>query len=492
MILSLLFCLAAFAADLRLNELEPKLDAFVKDFQPVENTGIAVGIVKDGELVFFKGYGYRDREKKLPVTEHTVFAIGSATKTFVSTSLAMLQEEGKVDFNAPVREYLPGFALENAEVAAQANLNDLLSHQVGLPRHDLLWYLTPFSTLDLFSKLKYLEMDKNPGMGFRSGKMQYNNLMFMTAGMVLEKVAGESWQRFVADRILRPLDMRETSFTVTGFDREDAALPYAKDALLPYKALDSVSAAGSINSSVSDLAKWVSFHLGKGRGLIRPESLSELSVRRSADSEPARGIDMGYGLGMMLTAIGDKVVSYHGGNIDGFSALVSFLPEDGLGVIVLVNQNGASNFEFPFMVKQGDKAIALFPRIIYDHLLSLKGVPPALGTLEDLNKAVAKLRLPELSLSSPMQMFGLVGAPSGGNFDHPAYGTISLVSEFDGSLSLNYYGNIFPLTPAAEPGKYESAGIPVEIEREGEKLTAVSVGFEPAVKPIRFVVLPKP
>jgi CubicO group peptidase (beta-lactamase class C family) len=486
MFLSLLFCLSAFAADLKLGELEPKLDAFVKDFQPVENTGIAVGVVKDGELVFFKGYGYRDREKKLPVTEHTVFAIGSATKTFVSTSLAMLQEEGRVDFNAPIRNYLPGFALISADATSQANLNDLLSHQVGLPRHDLLWYLTPFSTPDLFSKLKYLEMDKNPGMGFRSGKMQYNNLMFMTAGIVLEKMSGQSWQQFVADRLLRPLGMKETSFTVTGFDREDAALPYAKETLLPYKGLDSVSAAGSINSTVSDLAKWVSFHLNAGQGLMKPASLAQLSVRRSDASNPERGMDLGYGLGMMLTAVGDKVVSYHGGNIDGFSAFVSFLPEAGLGVIVLVNQNGAANFQYPMAVKQGDQTIALFPRIIYDHFLGLPA-KPALGSLDDLRETFADLRLPELSMPPASQVFGLIGAASGGNLTHPAYGTISLVNDFEGNLSLNYYGNIFPLAATGEAGKYESSGMPVEIEREGERLMAISVGFEPAVKPIRFV-----
>lgn len=488
MLLSLLFCLIAFAspADLRLGELEPKLDAFVKNFQPVENTGIAVGIVKGGELVFFKGYGYRDREKKLPVTEHTVFAIGSATKTFLSTSLAMLQEEGKVDFGAPVRNYLPGFSLESEEVAAQATLNDLLSHQVGLPRHDLLWYLAPFSTLDLFAKLKYLELDKRPDMGFRSGKMQYNNLMFMTASLLLEKAAGESWQRFVADRILQPLGMKETSFSLTGFDREDAALPYANDSLLAYKGLDSVSAAGSMNSSVSDLAKWVSFHLNAGQGLMRPESLAALSVRRSDGSIPERGIDLGYGLGMMLTAVGDKVVSYHGGNIDGFSSFISFLPEAGLGVIVLVNQNDTPNFQYPMAVKQGGQTIALFPRIIYDHFLGL-AEKPALGSMEELKSALADLRVQEMAFSKAAPVFTLVSAASGGNLSHPAYGTISLVTEFDGSLSLNYYGNIFPLKPTGEAGKYESSGIPVEIEREGEKLTAVSVGFEPAVKPIRFV-----
>jgi CubicO group peptidase (beta-lactamase class C family) len=314
--------------------------------------------------------------------------------------------------------------------------------------------------------------------------MQYNNLMFMTAGILVEKITGRSWQQFVTGRILQPLGMKETSFSLTGFSGEDAALPYAGESRLAYKGLDSVSAAGSMNSTVSDLAKWVSFHLAGGHGLIRPESLANLSVRRSDASNLERGMDLGYGLGMMLTAVGDQVISYHGGNIDGFSSFVSFLPEAGLGVIVLVNQNGAANFQYPMAVKEGNETIALFPRIVYDHFLGLEE-REAHWSLEDLETALADLRVDDLSASAPV--FSLLSSASGGNLQHPAYGVISLVTEFDGSLSLNYYGNIFPLTPTGEAGKYESMGIPVEIEREGEKLMAVNVGFEPAVKPIRFV-----
>lgn len=502
MVLSLLFCLSALAApaDLRLAELEPKLDAFVKTYQPVENTGIAVGIVKDGELVFFKGYGYRDREKKLPVTEHTVFAIGSITKMFVATSLAMLQDEGKVSFDQPVKLYLPEFGLESPAVAEQANLYDLLSHQTGLPRHDILAIFSPFNTLELISKLPYLEMNKAEGMGFRSGKMQYNNLMFMVAGHLVRKLSGTSWYEFVRERIAGPIGMRETSYSIDGFDTADAALPYRKDDRIPYYSIGGAAAAGSMNSTVADMAKWIAFHLADGQGLMRRGSLAKMYEKRSDGSVPEQGIDLGYGLGMMLGLVDGKTVVYHGGNINGFSAHASFMPDTGVGLVVLVNQDGAGNFQHPFLVKQGDQSIPLLPYVVYDHFLKNKnpgGAPLSRGFLE---KALASAGVPEqLSLAGPSRYFGLVNSAFyGGSFSEMAYGNISVVMKGEAEWSLNYYGMIFDLIPAGETGKFwlssegKSIGMPVEFEMDGALVKAVSVGFEPAVKPIRFVAQPKP
>jgi CubicO group peptidase (beta-lactamase class C family) len=499
MILSLLFCLGAFAADLRLNELEPKLDAFVKDFQPVENTGIAVGIVKDGELVFFKGYGYRDREKKLPVTQHTVFAIGSVTKMFVSTSLAILQEEGRVDFSTPVKNYLPGFALENSIATEQASLNDLLSHQTGLPRHDYLWYFTPFTPQELFGKLPLLETDKREGMGFRSGRMQYNNLMYITSGLLIRKLSGQPWQEFVRDRLTGPLGMKATTFDLSGFDSEDAALPYLAAERLPYKPLNSAGAAGSINSNVADMAKWVGFHLAKGKGLVSPEALSALYQKHSDSSNPAMGIESGYGLGTMLASVGGKTVIYHGGNIDGFTAHASFMPETGIGLVVLVNQNGAGNFEYPFSVEEekGKPPIPLFPYIVYDHFLKNSGSDAGAVTRGALNEFSAAFERPlggqaqdfietvQLATASPFYF--------GGNYADLAYGNLSVVTKADLSLSLNYYGTLFDLMPTENPNLFwvgvdgVKSVISVEFETVGNDVAAVKVLFEPAVKPIRFI-----
>src|SRR5207253_572252 len=133
-----------------------------------------IAIIQDGQVVLEHGYGFRDRAHRLPVTPNTLFAIGSATKAFTNTALSMLREKGLIDFDQPIRKYLPDFRMSDEAVASQITLKDMLSHQSGLPRHDFLWYLTPFSRDQLFRKIAFLQL--NPKMGFRQG-FQYNNLM---------------------------------------------------------------------------------------------------------------------------------------------------------------------------------------------------------------------------------------------------------------------------------------------------------------------------
>lgn len=498
-ILLVFLAFTSHAAEINLEGLEPKMDAFVNAFQPVADTGIAVGVVKDGRLVFFKGYGYRDREKKLPVTENTVFAIGSATKSFVSTSLAMLQEEGKVSFEEPLRSYLPHFSLESPEATEQATLNDLLSHQTGLPRHDFLWYIPPFSTPELFRKLSYLEMNKKPGMGFRSGKMQYNNLMFMTAGLVLEEKAGQSWPDFVRTRILQPLGMKETSFALSGFSEASApAFGYAKEELMPYKSLENVSAAGSMNSTVADLVRWVSFHLDGGKPLMSGESLSRLYEPRSSISES--GIEINYGLGMMLNTVAGKTVVWHGGNIDGFSAHVSFVPEAGVGLIVLVNQNGAGNFQFPIKVEigEGKAPIPLFTHVIYEHLLT--GAGPQPNPEPKLESVMASLDLPGIERSlveQPIFRQAMLADTKKftGKFSEIAYGNLSVLESEQGDLVVDYYGTKFSLLPTDRANVFDlffrgqKAEMTAEFEFTDGKMTALIIPLEKAVRPIRFRIL---
>jgi hypothetical protein len=329
--------------------------------------------------------------------------------------------------------------------------------------------------------------------------MQYNNLMFMVAGHLVRKVSGSSWFEFVRERIVRPLGMGETSFSVDGFDTKDAALPYAGKTRIPYYSIAGAAAAGAMNSSVTDMAKWLSFHLAKGNGLIRPESLAKMYEKRSDSSMPEKGIDLGYGLGMMLGLVDGKTVVYHGGNINGFSAHVSFMPETGIGLVVLVNQDGAGNFQHPFLVKEGNqsKSIPLLPYIVHDHFLKDEARGGSPISKASLDGVLASAGVPgQLSLPGPSHLLALANAAFyGGSFSEIAYGNISVVMKVDSEWALNYYGMVFDLLPAGEPNKFwlgsegKSIGMPVEFEMDGAVVAAVNVGFEPAVKPIRFVQL---
>lgn len=508
------------------SNLEKQMDAFVEKFQMVPEMGIAVGIVRGQELVYFKGYGYRDREKKLPVTVNTRFAIGSVTKNFVSTSFALLQQEGRLRFSDPVRTILPDFELELSEVAKQATFEDIFSHQVGLPRHDFLWYFTPFSASELFQKLRHLENDKREGMGFRSGKMQYNNLMFMVAGLALEKIVAKTWTNYVRDSFLLPLEMNDTTFSIDGFTGGESALGYAREEALPYKSLDSVGPAGSINSTIKDMAKWVAFHLSgstKNGQLLSQESLENLHKSRS--SMGVGGIQLGYGLALMVSKVGDHEVIHHGGNIDGFSAMMAFVPKQNVGIVVLTNQNGAGNFQYPIQVKEkeGQPAISLFPYLILENLLPksessgaaidknvasslLSNLDSPSANFDSISKS--KTFFLPLDLQAPVALPTSPGGPSQdpsapqpsspiftGSFYEPAYGKLELRSGEKGEQIFHYYNAIFEMKASGKENVYDlhllngggSTGLKVEVSKVGAQVESILVPFEPAVRHLRFV-----
>lgn len=498
--LSALILIVSASQAANLKGLEAKLDVFVKELQPVENTGIAVGVVHGGKLVFFKGYGYRDQAKQLPVTEETLFRIGSNTKSFVATNLAMLFEKKLLDLNDPVQKFIPEFQLSDKQVAKEASTVDLLSHRVGLPRHDVLWYMTPFSRGELIDRLQYLEMNKKPGQGFRM-TMQYNNLMYMVLGQLTENVSGLSWEESITENILNPLEMNNTNFSVDEMQRqENHAKPYAATYNLPFKQYDAMSSAGVMNSNVNDLAKWVSFQLSKGKAKEGIQLLSEtMQERMFQEHSETKNDNVKYGLGWVLSTIGQKKLIWHNGNIDGFSALISFVPEEDLGLIILVNQPDSPLLQFPIELEAKGKKIKPMPVLIYEHLLNIKSAVPS----------EEKQAKPHFSF--PADSFGFdveskkkimseltdIGTEFIGDFSDKGYGTIMLYFDSNRQMWMNYYqGNDWLLEPTSTPDIYKvtptifgiksSESILVELVRSGNKITAILVPFEPEVSPIRF------
>ncbi|MEL6720890.1 MAG: serine hydrolase, partial [Bacteroidota bacterium] len=323
------------------------VDSLMEELQAV---GMGVGILKGGKIILAEGFGYSNYENKVEADENTIFAIGSSSKAFTTMGLGMLSDKDELDWDKPVIEYMPDFKLMDEFATQEMTAIDLVTHQSGLPRHDIMWYATDFSRADLYSRLRYLE----PTKSFRT-TFQYQNLMYMTAGILIEKISGDTWEDFTKEQIFQPLGMKRSNLSVEDMQKEDNhALPYqVKDeaiAKMDFRNIDAVGPAGSINSTVNDMLKWVQLHLdlGKfnGKELVNEATVKKMhSPHKTIIGSGTGNANFGpssYGLGWFISNYGDTYFVQHGGNIDGFSALVVLLPKEDIGMVFLSNQNGSS------------------------------------------------------------------------------------------------------------------------------------------------------
>ncbi len=346
------------------------LDEFIVEQMKEWNVpGLAIAIVRDGKVVHSKGYGFRDVERKLAVTPATLFAIGSITKSFAVVTLGMLADEGKLDWDKPVREYLPSFRLYDPVASERITVRDLVSHRSGLPGHDFFMYETGFSQKEMIERLRYLE----PSQDLRT-TYQYSNLLFMTAGYLAGQLAGTTWEELTRQKVLVPLGMGRTNFSVRESQKTgDFALPYQKVneevKEIPHVFLNfpEEGAAGIINSSVEDMSRYLLFYLNEGNDgksqILSRNNILQMQTSMIAMPWP-RYTEFGhwsYGMGLRITTYrGHKLVS-HGGGLGGFSAFFSFLPAEEIGVVVLTN----SENPLPTIVTHN----------AYDRLLGLEHVP---------------------------------------------------------------------------------------------------------------------
>jgi CubicO group peptidase (beta-lactamase class C family) len=333
-------------------QTQSKLERFrhlVDSLRIKQNTpGLAIGMVKDGKTILLDGFGYRDLENKLPATANTQFAIGSSSKAFTSLCLGIMADRDQLDWEKPIVQYLPDFKLYDAFATQSMNALDLLSHRSGLPRHDLMWYGSNFSRKEIFERLQFLP----PNKPLRT-TWQYNNLMFMTAGYMVERVTGTSWEKYVETEIFQPLGMKNSNTSVAGLTKyKEAAKAYSLEekhnVLLPYRNLDAIGPAGSINSTATDMLQWVRLHLSDGKlGDIRIVSDRELKRLHTPQMLMLDAMfvtspeltDPSYALGWFVYRQKGIRIVEHGGNIDGFTALVYLVPEKDFGLVILCNQN---------------------------------------------------------------------------------------------------------------------------------------------------------
>ena len=332
-----------------------------------EVPGVVVGVVADGEPVFVEGFGTRRVGHNLPVTADTPFAICSCTKAFTTVLLQMLAEEGVLDWDRPVREMLPEFEMFDRVIGERLTTRDLVTHRCGLPRHDYVWYGSSATRAELVHALRHLE----PTADLRT-TYQYQNLMYMTAGYLAGKLLDSSWEALVQERILDPLGMAATTLSLAGMTSSDAgARPHemfrSKAREVPYRSLDAVGPAGSINSTVNDMTRWLRLHLGagrvEGRRFLKAQSLRDIhqphmSIGNGGDEAEFQLVT--YGLGWTELSYRGHRVATHSGGIDGFRCRTSLLLEEGVGTVVLTN----SDTELPHVLTWE----------LFDRLLGLKPV----------------------------------------------------------------------------------------------------------------------
>ncbi len=398
--------------------------------------GLSIGVVVDGSLIYAKGFGFRDLEKKLPVTKDTLFPIGSCSKAFTSFVMGSFVDEGFLSWDEPIVNICPDFRLSDPYATQHITMRDILSHRSGLPRHDFMWYNSEMTRNEVIQKLRYLE----PSCCFRE-RYQYNNLMYLVAGHVAEELSGKAWEELVREKILQPLDMRRTNFSVKAMQEgSDFACPYIEknDRLekMKFRDISLIGPAGAINSSVEDLSHWMIMQLNggvyHGTSCIRSSTLQEIhtpQVTIPGSPEVKESFLYSSGLGWLLASYRGQYVVSHDGVSDGFTSTVGILPKQGIGVVVLANRNLTSLPRFLFLQ-------------VVDRLLEL----PFLDHLQEGLETVRKNKYPFQEKKDDENHLRKKGTtPSHllenfmGEYEHPGYGTV-FVDLINGDLSLTFHG----------------------------------------------------
>jgi len=347
-------------------------DYVSKSLRDWEVPGLAIAIVKDDRVVLAKGYGVKKLGDPAPVSERTIFAIGSSSKAFTAASVAMLVDEGKLKWDDPVTKYLPGFELYDPYVTRELKVRDLLSHRSGLERGDLLWYGTEYDRDEILRRSRFLK----PTWSLRS-TFGYQNLMYLAAGQLIARVSGKSWDQFVKERIFAPLGMEGSNTSVKDLKNSDnVASPHAKIEdkvrVIPWRNIDNIAPAGSINSNVVEMTQWLRLHLAQGefqkRRLLSSGAAKEMQTSHTViRAEPPYSLwypeanFLNYGLGWFLHDYRGRKVVEHGGAIDGMRAQVAMIPEEKLGLVILTNMNGTT-LPLAIMYKVFDAYLAASPR----------------------------------------------------------------------------------------------------------------------------------
>jgi len=444
-------CSPAHAQDTSVTAKLAGFDAYMTQVMRDWNVpGIGVGVVVKNKLVFARGYGYRDYGNKLPFTPTTVVPIASNTKLFTVMAMGLLVDEGKIDWDKPVRQFVPSVQFNNDELNASVTVRDMLAHRTGVTRHDMIWYKSPFTRQQLFERLKYLE----PSQPMRTTFL-YNNLMYGASGYIIELLSGKTWEQFVQGRIFQPLGMTSTVFSIDDVIKQsDHGVPFTErrdsDSLyaIPYyREQGAIGPAGAINSNIQDLSHWLIALMNAGRfegrqvipaGVVK--ATLEPSIAMPNTTLEAFGwgelLNAAYGMGRWTASYRGHLLAYHGGDINGFHSQISYMPSDSVGVIVLVI---------------GDHAAPLYNVVsynVYERLLGLDQTPWS-QRLNDARKKAKQAGMAARAQAGGGQVKGT--RPSHplddfvGEFENQAYGVVAISKQGTG-LRFSFHQIDLPLT----------------------------------------------
>ncbi|MEA2599498.1 MAG: hypothetical protein QOF89_490 [Acidobacteriota bacterium] len=415
--------------------LPPAVDAYLaKALHDWDIPGMSVAVVQ-GDVVIAKGYGVRELGKPERVDADTVFDSASLTKSFTATLIATLVDAGKMQWDEPIRRYLPGLALSDPYLAENATVRDFLSHRTGLEPANTLWLLTAIRRGEVVSRAHCL----GSAGPFRGG-MIYSNVGYTLAGEAAATAGGAPWEQLVRDRLLAPLGMRSTT---TSFE-EVAALPNHAS---PHAWIDgaqrpirretqraAIAPAGSVQSSAADLARWLRFHLAEGifdgKRIVSEAAMREMHspqviVPTTPAMRQARLVDFfaAYGLGWQVMDYRGHAMLWHSGNGDGQIAYMALLPKEKLGVVVQVNTWAA-----PFV----HGALASYLLDVYLGLQPRDWSAEALARVPEVRRAEAEERekllapaRPAAEAPKPLETFA-------GRYDDCLYGPIFVRKEGTG------------------------------------------------------------
>lgn len=411
------------------------IDSFMKDWNI---PGMALGIVYKDQLIYAKGYGYRDIENKLPFNATTLFPIASNTKLFTATAASMLVEEKKLSLDKPVRNYMPLLNFSNDELDAKVTLRDMLSHRTGLPGYNGVWIASPLTRKELVEKVMYMK----PQLGFREGYI-YNNMMYAAAGAVMETVTGMSWEEITRKTIFQPLQMDASCFTNDEMMKKgNFAYAYfepdstGKLQNLTYVAnSDALGPAGTIKSNIEDMSHWMIAQLngGKynGQQAIPESAIKETLIPNNIADKEGKWDELSnslYGLGRMMQTYKGYKITMHSGSIDGFYSNLTFIPSENIAIFLVHNSVPAGSVR---------RAMA-FP--IIDRLLNLSQTDWSerywkdyLKTKADSKRATDSLNATQVKNTVPSHAL----KDYTGQYANPIYGDMKIEMQNE-QLSLSF------------------------------------------------------
>jgi CubicO group peptidase (beta-lactamase class C family) len=417
----------------------PAIDRYMDSFMQAWNIpGLAMCIVYKDQLIYAKGYGYRDLENKLPVDDQTIFPIASNSKLFTATAACMLEGEGKLSLDKPARDYLPWLRFSTDELNTKVTLRDMLAHRTGLPGNNGLWVSSPASRNELVQQVASIR----PALGFREGYI-YNNMMYVASGVVMEAVSGKSWENIIREKLLEPLQMNATGFFGEGkVAGSNIAYPYYNpDSSRTLKRRTQIAQtpalgpAGTMLSNLEDMSHWMIAQLngGKYKGVqaIPAKAIQQTMVPNAVADREGRWPELSnalYGLGRNVQTYKGYKIATHTGSIDGFYSNLTFIPADSIAIFMVHNSIPAGSV----------RSIMAFP--VFDRLLNLSITDWSGRYLMDYKQDMANETKARDSMAATQVKNTAPSHPIkdyAGKYSHAAYGEV-VIHNNNGSLVLSY------------------------------------------------------